>query len=824
VSDGVGGAIVTWQDARSGTNYDIYAQRVNASGVVQWTANGVALCSAEGHQQPPDIASDGAGGAIITWWDNRGGSVSDIYAQRVNASGAVQWTANGAPLCTDGGSQRYAVLASDGAGGAIVAWDDNRGGSYDIYAQRISATGVTQWATDGVALCTATNNQVVPRIVADDAGGAIVTWGDFRNGTNYDIYAQRVSADGMAQLATDGVAVCAAVGEQTNHMIVLGGAGAAIVTWEDYRSGMAMVYAQRVDYAMRPFTEVATGLPGLAYSSSAWGDYDSDGDLDLLLTGYDGVAELSRIYRNDAGTFHDSGARLCAVDSSAVVWADFDNDGDLDVLVAGYGYGCSTTCLYRNDGNGVFTAVPSDLPGVSSAALACADYDNDGDLDIALSGFDWQLGMGANITRLYRNDGGLGFTEVAAGLPGVAGGSLAWGDYDDDGDPDLLMAGRTETGRITRIYRNDGGTFTDIAAGLPGVGESSVAWGDYDHDGDLDIALAGCLDAAPWHVTTIYRNDGNGVFTEISAGLPGVRWASVAWGDYDNDGDLDLLLSGCLTGPPYEITRVYRNNGDGTFTDFDAGLAGVKNGAAMWGDYDNDGRLDIFVSGSPTGLVTRLYRNAGAPVNTPPTAPSGLSAAVVGDSVTLGWNASTDAQTPAAGLSYNLRIGTTPGSNQVSAAMAIDSSGWRRVPQLGNAQQRTSRKIKLPPGVPTFYWSVQAVDGAFAGGPFAAEQNFQRTAGVADERPRELSFTLAGANPAVGDARFRFGLPSPAHVHLMLYDVTGREVARLVDEDRAPGYHTASWSANGLRAKAGIYFARFTAGGQALTRRLVLLH
>jgi hypothetical protein len=244
-SDGAGGAIVTWYDFRSGSRYDIYAQRVNASGSVQWTANGVALCTATGWQYNPMIVSDGAGGAIVTWQDYRSGN-NDIYAQRVNASGAIQWTANGVALCTATGNQESPQITSDGAGGAIVTWSDYRGASPDIYAQRVNASGAIQWTANGVALCTATGNQESPQITSDGAGGAIVTWNDGRS-LPYDIYAQRVNASGSVQWTANGVALCTATGGQYNPMIVSDGAGGAIVTWQYDRSGTYDIYAQRVN-------------------------------------------------------------------------------------------------------------------------------------------------------------------------------------------------------------------------------------------------------------------------------------------------------------------------------------------------------------------------------------------------------------------------------------------------------------------------------------------------------------------------------------------------------------------------------------------------
>ncbi len=248
VSDGAGGAIVTWYDYRSG-NYGIYAQKVSAAGATQWTADGVALCAAASAQMYPMTVSDGAGGAIVTWLDYRSGSYTDVYAQRVSAAGAVQWAADGVALCTAAYGQGFLTIVSDGAGGAIVTWHDPRNGdNSDIYAQRVSAAGATQWTADGVALCTATGNQQSPTIASDSAGGAIVTWLDPRSGT-YDIYAQRVSAAGATQWTADGVALCTATGNQESPTIASDGAGGAIVTWRDRRSGTSDIYAQKVSAA-----------------------------------------------------------------------------------------------------------------------------------------------------------------------------------------------------------------------------------------------------------------------------------------------------------------------------------------------------------------------------------------------------------------------------------------------------------------------------------------------------------------------------------------------------------------------------------------------
>jgi hypothetical protein len=121
----------------------------------EWITDGDSLCTATGFQWLPAIATDEAGGAIVTWMDNRPGNY-EIFAQRVNATGAIQWTVNGVVVVNGSSAQQYPEIVSDGGGGAIVLWEDDRGGNQDLYAQRVSAGGAIQWATYGVAICAAT--------------------------------------------------------------------------------------------------------------------------------------------------------------------------------------------------------------------------------------------------------------------------------------------------------------------------------------------------------------------------------------------------------------------------------------------------------------------------------------------------------------------------------------------------------------------------------------------------------------------------------------------------------------------------------------------
>jgi hypothetical protein len=176
-----------------------------------WETNGNAITTLSNNQLGQQMCSDGAGGAIIVWQDYRTGSYSDIYAQKINATGHVQWATNGVALCTATLSQYEPQICTDGAGGAIVTWSDERNGASndDIYAIRINSAGVVQWAANGIAICTVpVYEQFHPQICSDDAGGAIITWEDRRGGIGMDIYAQKINNDGSIAWQSNGIPVC----------------------------------------------------------------------------------------------------------------------------------------------------------------------------------------------------------------------------------------------------------------------------------------------------------------------------------------------------------------------------------------------------------------------------------------------------------------------------------------------------------------------------------------------------------------------------------------------------------------------------------------
>ena len=251
VSDGAGGAIITWEDYHAPPSSDVFAQRMYANGTRAWVRP-TGICSAPGSQLGLRIIPDGSGGAIIAWSDLRSGS-GDIYAQRISAAGSVLWTLNGVGVCTADQNQLDVDIVSSGSSGVILAWRDDRSVTKcEIYAQRLNLAGIPAWAADGLPVCTSAGYKDGLRAVSDGSGGAIAAWADFRNGSTSDIFAQRISPSGDVLWASAGVPVCTGLNDQNWLDIDMDGSGGAVLCWMDFRADVPPgsnidLYAQRID-------------------------------------------------------------------------------------------------------------------------------------------------------------------------------------------------------------------------------------------------------------------------------------------------------------------------------------------------------------------------------------------------------------------------------------------------------------------------------------------------------------------------------------------------------------------------------------------------
>ncbi|MBE0647822.1 MAG: T9SS type A sorting domain-containing protein [Bacteroidales bacterium] len=479
------------------------------------------------------------------------------------------------------------------------------------------------------------------------------------------------------------------------------------------------------------FQEVPVSIPGVNSGGTCWGDYDSDGDLDLVVNGQ--LADWSSktmIYENINGQFSEIAGDFPALFNGLARWGDYDNDDDLDLLVCGMNsLGEGETSLYKNDA-GVFTKVETNFTGITLGRVLWLDENRDGWLDVMVAG---DSSYNTPAASLYHNNGDGTFSKMDAKLPASVNSSYTFGDYDNDGDDDLFVTGFFEFTYASRLLRNDGnGSFSDTQIPFDSTAYGDMIFLDMDMDMDLDIIYMG-NDLIGNYIARVYRNDGNDTFTKISSEIEGEWVGQIDAGDFDNDGDPDLAITGSLCCGD-ALTELYKNDGAGHFTIYNSGLPARSFSQIRLGDYDNDGDADIILTGiaeMTTGLpMTQLFRNMMGSnqfgINNPPSDPQGLDVDIDLNDVTFQWSPASDDKTPSAALTYNLYLGDMPSAFNHFAPLSNSSNGYNRVYAIGNVNQNTSWLVKdLPAG--TYYWSVQALDHSLTGSEFAPEQSFEIT-------------------------------------------------------------------------------------------------
>ncbi len=333
--------MMVWEDFRSG-NSDLYLQKIDENGTRSFNKNGIPICISVNEQIYPKIVADGAGGAYITWQDNRTG-VFNIYVQRVDSNGNILFAANGIPIFFSADAQVFPEMINDGQGGAIIAWHDYRAKEEDIYAQRIDAKGNVLWDPTGAPVCREIGTQWFPKIISDDQGGAFISWAD-RRGQDFDIFAQHLDYRGKSLWVTNGVPVCQVVGNQENPRLASNGMGGIFISWSDARTDAPGVYIQNISVdGKKLFSDTGIRLsnifsgpdipeitPGKNKDAIViWSDsYAGDPDIYMQKVSYDGNllwGEESKPLIRARGA--QSNAKIFGTGPYFIIWEDSRNSG-----------------------------------------------------------------------------------------------------------------------------------------------------------------------------------------------------------------------------------------------------------------------------------------------------------------------------------------------------------------------------------------------------------------------------------------------------------------------------------------------------------------
>lgn len=470
------------------------------------------------------------------------------------------------------------------------------------------------------------------------------------------------------------------------------------------------------------FTEVTTNLDNFYFASSDIGDFDGDGDLDIILCG--GIDTFGaggptqsacKLYRNDNGVYTEMPDFVTnPLHLGDVKFIDQDNDGDLDIVITGQNYNDITQqmlYIYENKPTGF--ELKQQFPGVIYSAIEVVDFNNDGKQDFVLTGVG---SLEGSFSHLFTNNGTFSRTNLP--VPAVQNGNVKVFDFNNDNHLDLAILGIDYNGNNTfKIYENNNGILT-LKEEFPALGYGTLNVADFNADGFLDIVLSG-YDDTHGNLTKVYFNEEGNTFNEILS-EEGLDLASgsknIAIGDINNDGYYDFLVAGDYDyeGKVYAYTYNPATQ-DFTKVETNTGIFGLGgNSNIQLFDYDGDNHLDVLLSGFAENenenyvSMTKLFKNNATDINNAPVPPTTLNASVTTESntITFNWSGASDDKTPENALSYFIKVGTISGGKDI-AYYPVNTKNW---------------KLKLASIPATVYWSIESVDASLTKSISSEEQ------------------------------------------------------------------------------------------------------
>jgi VCBS repeat-containing protein len=479
---------------------------------------------------------------------------------------------------------------------------------------------------------------------------------------------------------------------------------------------------------------------GLENGAVAWGDFDRDGDQDVAVMGTGNTGAVTKIYENRNGVFIDTNQNFAKLYGGDISWVDLNKDGWIDLVVSGFNATPQTKVYINDKGTSFNPSAEYGLPQLYSSKMAWGDLDNDGDIDLAISGIDKDEKYVFNI--LYKEDNQNKFViepktlsgstcYICYSFQGFIKGDLKIVDVDLDGDNDIVYNGESSSGQpiSNTIYNSHIKTATYNNYNQPlSLKNSTIEVAKMNASQSNLTVLSSGVDsngANQFYASTILMGDNSGPGMAMGVPFPKLKSGDIAVADFNNDGTNDILFTGeNSAGIP--TTKLYFQDTNGNYKESPIVLEGLRNSTANWVDYDMDGDLDLFLTGTSAtgGAKSLLYvSNIANKKNVAPPAVSGLIAEDLGNGkIKFKWSAPKDDYST--NLGYVIKLGTTPGGTELSNTESNLTTGTRLITKPA-AIYTGFYEMQLNPG--KYYWSVQAVDTGLKGGAFSAEDSFTLT-------------------------------------------------------------------------------------------------
>ncbi|MBN1634783.1 MAG: VCBS repeat-containing protein [Ignavibacteria bacterium] len=563
------------------------------------------------------------------------------------------------------------------------------------------------------------------------------------------------------------------------------------------------VLISNISFSQVTFTDLGVTM-GVADPGAAQGvtfvDVNNDGFLDIFLVNNN---TPSKLWINNGGTGFTESSAGWGVNITAptrgISCGDFDNDGFVDAMIGNWQ---QNIMLFKNSGTAFtnFTATAGVLYMSYGGSINWFDFNNDGKLDVLFA----NNGMPPRYNYFFRNDNLMSFTEVALSV-GLNDSSstlaLASGDYDNDGDLDMFLGTQSNPNSLLTgiLYQNNGnGTFTDVTQ-TSGVTTDfytwGAEWGDYNNDGWLDLYLASTTG-----FNQLYKNNGNGTFTEVSMSV-GLNTAgssySCSWFDYDNDGDLDLYVARGQNN----ADNMFRNDG-GIFTDVASaiGMTDVQHSSAVSaGDFNNDGWVDLYVNNN--GSANRLFKNNGGNSNN--------------------W------------VHFKLQ-GVNSNRSAIGSRVTVKTGSLSQIREVeGGSGGKGQNSLPLEFGLGTatvidsviVRWTNGLVQGFANVVPntiyTVIEGQSLNVKNIGSEIPDRFVLEQNYPNPFNSMTNVKWQMAGTGYAKIIVYDVTGKEISELVNGLLQSGSYQVTFSADNL--PSGVYFYKFTAGNFSDVKKMILI-